>query len=108
MGVAAYGHFNEVPPSLAAFVNVLEDRFMPSDIKNRLTEELGRLKMDGDDFNRYFSQFQAYCQHIQTSDESMLVMICLRGLEITLQHAVQLARPTTLMEAYESAWKAHL
>ena len=45
---------------------------MPSDIKNRLAEELGRLKMDGDDFNRYFSQFQAYCQH---TDESMLVMI---------------------------------
>ena len=53
MDVAAYGHFKEVPPSLAAFVKVLEDRFMPSDIKNRLTEELGRLTMDGDDFNRY-------------------------------------------------------
>ena len=54
------------------------------------------------------SRNSAYCQHIQTTDESMLVMIFLRGLEITLQHAVQLARPTTLMEAYESAWKAHL
>ena len=54
MGVAAYGHFKEVPPSWAAFVKVLEARFMPSDIKNRLTEELGRLKMDGDDFSRYF------------------------------------------------------
>ena len=64
--------------------------------------------MDGDDFNRYFLQFQAYCQHIQTSDEYMLVMIFIRGLEITLQHAVQRARPATLMEAYESAWKAHL
>ena len=64
--------------------------------------------MDGDDFNRYFSQFQAYYQHIQTSDEPMLVMIFIRGLEITLQHAVQLARPATLMEAYESAWKTHL
>ena len=64
--------------------------------------------MDGDDFNRYYSQFQAYCQHIQTTDESMLVMIFIRGLEITLQHAVQLARPATLMEAYEAAWKAHL
>ena len=84
MGVAEYGHLKEVPPSWAAFVKVLEDRFMPSDIKNRLTEELGILKMDGDDFNRYFSQFQAYCQHIQTSDESILVMIILRGLEITL------------------------
>ena len=31
--------------------------------------------MDWDDFNLYFSQFQAYCQHIQTSDESMLVML---------------------------------
>ena len=41
---------------------------MPSDIKNRLTEELGRLKMDGDDFNRYYPQFQAYCRHIQTTD----------------------------------------
>ena len=92
MGVAAYGHFNEVPPSWAAFVKVLEDRYMPSDTKNRLTEELGRLKMDGDDFNRYFSQFQAYCQHIQNTDESMLVMIFLRGLEITLLHATQLAR----------------
>ena len=60
MGVAAYGHFKEVPPSWAAFVKVLEDRFMSSDIKNKLTEKLGRLKMDGDDFNRYFSQFQAY------------------------------------------------
>ena len=89
MGVAAYGHFKEVPPSWAAFVKVLEDRFMPSDIKNRLTEELCRLKMDGDDFNRYFSQFQAYCQHTQTTDESMLVMFFIRGLEITLQHAVQ-------------------
>ena len=108
MGVAAYGHFKEVPPSWAAFVKVLEDRFMSSDIKNRLTEELGRLKMDGDDFNRYFSQSQAYCQHIQTTDESMLVMIFLRGLEITLQHAVQLARPRTLMEATEAALKAHL
>ena len=78
MGVAAYGHFKEVPPSWAAFVKVLEDRFMPSDIKNRLIEELGRLKMDGDDSNWYFSQFQAYCQHIQTSDESMLVMIFIR------------------------------
>ena len=78
MGVAAYGRFKEVPPSLAAFVKVLEDRFMPSDIKNILTEELGRLKMDGDDFNRYYSQFQAYCQHIQTTDKSMLVMIFLR------------------------------
>ena len=38
----------------------------------------------------------------------MLVMIFLRGLEITLQHAVQLARPATLMAAYEAAWKAHL
>ena len=37
MGVAAYGHFNEVSPSWQAFVKVLEDRFMPSDIKNRLT-----------------------------------------------------------------------
>ena len=108
MSVAAYGHFKEVPPSWTAFVKVLEDRFMPSDIKNRLTEELGRLKMDGDDFNRYYSQFQAYCQHIQTTDESMLVMIFIRGLEITLQHAVQLARPATLTEAYEAAWKAHL
>ena len=69
MGVAAYWHFKEVPQSWAAFVKVLEDRFMPSDIKNRLTEELGRLKMDGDDFHRYFSQFQSYCQHIQTTDE---------------------------------------
>ena len=57
---------------------------MPSDIKNRHTEELGRLKMDGDDFNPYFSQLQAYFRHIQTSDETMLVMIFLRGLEITL------------------------
>ena len=64
--------------------------------------------MDGDDFNRYFSQFQAYCQHIQTTDESMLVMIFIRGLEITLQHAVQLARPATMIEAYEAAWKVHL
>ena len=64
--------------------------------------------MDGDDFNRYFWQFQAYCQHIQTTDESMLVMIFIRGLEITLQHAVQLARPATLTEAYEAAWKTHL
>ena len=55
MCVAAYGHFKEGPPNWAAFVKVLEDCFMPSDIKNRLTEELGRLKMDGDDFNRYFS-----------------------------------------------------
>ena len=108
MGVAAYWHFKEVPPSWAAFGKVLEDRFMPSDIKNRLTEEFGRLKMDGNDFNRYFSQFQVYCQHIQTTDESMLVMIFVWGLWITLQHAVQLARPATLMEAYESAWKAHL
>ena len=108
MVVAACGHFKEVPHSWAAFVKVLEDRFMPSDIKNRLTEELGRLKIDGDDFNRYFSQFQAYSQHIQTTDESMLVMIFLRGLEINLQHAVQLARPATLMEAYDAAWKAHL
>ena len=107
MGVAAYGHFKEVPPSWTALVKVLEDRFKPSDITNRLTEELGRLKMDGDDFNRYFSQFQAHCQHIQTTDESMLVMIFIRGLEITLQDAVQLARPATLMEAYEAAWKAH-
>ena len=38
----------------------------------------------------------------------MLIMILVRGLEITLQHAVQLARPATLMEEYESAWKAHL
>ena len=81
---------------------------MPSDIKNRLTEELGRVKMEGDDFNRYFSQFQAYCEHIQTTEESMLVMIFVRGLEITLQHAVQLARQATMMEAYEAAWKAHL
>ena len=64
--------------------------------------------MDGDYLNRYYSQFQAYCQHIQTTDESMLVMIFLRGPEITLQHAVQLARPATLMEAYEAARKAHL
>ena len=35
-------------------------------------------------------------------------MIFIRGLEITLQHAVQLTRPATLMEAYESACKAHL
>ena len=63
---------------------------MPSDIKNRLTEELGRLKIDGEDLNRYLSQFQVYFQHIQTTDESMLVMIFIRGLEITLQHAVQL------------------
>ena len=55
MGVAAYGHFKEVPPRWAAFVKVPEDRFAPSVIKNRLTEELGRLKKDGDDFNRYFS-----------------------------------------------------
>ena len=61
MVVAAYGHFKEVPPNWAALVKVLEDRFMPSDIKNRLTEKLGRPKMDGDDFNRYFSQFQACC-----------------------------------------------
>ena len=46
MGVAAYGHFKEVPPNWAAIVKVLEDRFMPSGIKNRLTEELGRLKVD--------------------------------------------------------------
>ena len=84
MGVAAYGHFKEVPPSWAAFVKVLEDRFMPYDTKNRLTEKLGRLKIDGENFNRYFSQFQAYCQHIQTTGESMLVMIFIRGLEITL------------------------
>ena len=108
MCVAAYGHFKEVPPNWAAFVKVLEDRFVPSDIKNRLTEELGRLMMDGDDFNRYLSQFQAYCQHIQTTGKTMLVMIFIRGLEITLQHTVQLARLATLMKAYEAAWKAHL
>ena len=38
----------------------------------------------------------------------MLVMIFIRGLEITVHHAVLLARPATLMEAYEAAWKAHL
>ena len=101
MGVAAYGHFKEAPPNWAAFVKVLEDRLMPSDIKNRLTQELGRLRMDGDDLNRYYSQFQAYCHHIQTTDESMLVMIFIRVIQITLQHAVQLARPATLTEAYE-------
>ena len=108
MGVAAYWHCKEAPPTLAGFVEVLEDRFMPSDIKNRLTEGIGRLKMDGDDFNRYFSQFQACCQHIQTTDESMLVMVFIRGLEITLQHAVQLARPATRMEAHEAAWKPYI
>ena len=35
-------------------------------------------------------------------------MIFIRGLEITLQHAVQLARPATVMKAHEAAWKAHL
>ena len=64
--------------------------------------------MDGDDLNRYFSQFQAYGQHIQTSDESMLLIIFIRGLEFTLQHAVQLARPPTLMEEYDAALKAHV
>ena len=81
MGVAAYGHFKEVPPTWAAFVKVLEDLCMPSDIKNRLTEELWRLRMDGNDFSRYFSQLQAYCQHMQTTDESMLLMTFVRGLE---------------------------
>ena len=37
---------------------------MPSDINNRLTEELGKLAMDGDNFNLYFSQLHAYCQDI--------------------------------------------
>ena len=78
MGVAVYWHFKEAPPTWGAFVKVLEDRFMPSDIKNRPTEELGRVQMDGDDFNRYFSHFQAYCQHIQTTDEPMQVMIFVR------------------------------
>ena len=64
--------------------------------------------MDGDDFNRYFSQFQAYCKHIQTTNESMLAMIFVQWLEITLQHAVQLARPVTMIEANEAAWKSHL
>ena len=64
MGVAAFGHFKKMQSNCAAFVKVLEDRFMPSDIKNRLIKEFGRHKMDGDDFNRYFSQFLAYCQHI--------------------------------------------
>ena len=41
MGVAVYEHFKEVPPSWAAYVKVLEDRFMPFDIENRRTEELG-------------------------------------------------------------------
>ena len=106
--VAKCGHFKEAPPTWAAFVKVLEDRCMPSDIKNQLAEELGRLKIDGDDFNWYLTRIQAYCQHIQTTDESMLVMTFVRGLEITLQHAVQLARPSTMMEAYYAAWKAHL
>ena len=35
MGVAEYGHFKEVPPIWAAFVKVLEYRFMPSDIKKQ-------------------------------------------------------------------------
>ena len=56
----------------------------------------------------YFLQFQAYCRHIQTTYESMLVMIFVWGLVITLQHVVQQPRPATLMEAYEAAWKAHL
>ena len=34
MGVAAYWHFKEVPQNWAAFVKVLEHRFMPSDMKN--------------------------------------------------------------------------
>ena len=42
LGVAAYVQFKEVPPSWAAFVKVLENRLMPSDVKNRLTEELGK------------------------------------------------------------------
>ena len=38
----------------------------------------------------------------------MPVMIFIRRLEITLQHAVLLAIPATRLETYESAWKAHL
>ena len=52
MGVAGYWHFKEAPPIWAAFFKVLDDRFMHSDIKHRLTEEHVRLRMDGDDFNR--------------------------------------------------------
>ena len=37
MGVAAYCHFKKVPPNWAAFVKVLDDCVMLSDISNRLT-----------------------------------------------------------------------
>ena len=46
MGVAAYGHFKEVPPSWTAFVKVLEDRFMPSYIKKQ-TNRGTRKTQDG-------------------------------------------------------------
>ena len=38
MCVAAHMHFKEAQPTLAELVKVIEDRFMQSDIKNRLTE----------------------------------------------------------------------
>ena len=79
-----------------------------SDIETRLLYELNRLRMTGNDFNQYFSQFHAYRQHLPTIYGRALIVAFITGLEASLQYAVSLAKPEKLEDAYEAAWLAHL
>ena len=74
MGVGAYGHFVEKPPATwKNFVDILRTRLMLSNVETRLLSELNLLRMTGDNFNRYLSQFQAYRQHLPTIDRKALM-----------------------------------
>ena len=109
MGPAAYGHFDgRRIDNWMQFREILSARFLPTDIKFKLLTELGQHKMMANDFNTYYTQFQAYRQHLTDVDQVSLLCAFVNGLEPHLKHVVGSAGLTTVDEAIELAWKTHL
>ena len=109
MGEGAHGHFDVTPiTSWEDFIQVLRDRFLPADIETRLLSELHQLRMVGGDFNLFFSQFQAYRQHLRAVDEKTMLIAFTNGLDPQLSYAVRQGKPSTLTQAFELAWAHHL
>lgn len=89
--------------TLKDFTDFLKTRFLPSDVDRKLLTELHNLRMVGNDFNTYYTKFQAYRRHLKSIDQAVLLCAFYEGLEPHLQQMVQTKKLTTVDQVFDYA-----
>ena len=108
LGTYAYGLFDGIElRRWDAFVRRIIERLLPADMEQQLLAELYRHRMQGNNFEVYFSEFKAYLRYLPNIPQDQLIGPFCDGLEPTLRHAVRTANPQTLNAAFDQAWAAH-